>query len=81
MKATKTTYMVEGCKEPCWEVTDGFSMVRISPFYHYVGRDTLLVSEYIDGDFNSEEEINGDFASLTASDAVRIAKENCAYLN
>lgn len=80
MKATKTTYDVYGCPEPCWVVGSEDTYVRIAPFYHIIGKNTLLVSEYVDGEFNSSEEINGDFDSLTASDAIRIAKQHSVYI-
>lgn len=77
----KTTYLVEGCQEPCFEVSDGSTMVRIAKMYHYIGRDTLAISEYLDGEWNGSEEQNGDFDSLTEKDAKRIAKEFSVYLN
>ena len=84
MKAIKTTYKVDGCTEPCWVVLSVGVKVRIAKFYHYIGKNTLIVSEIFDENgkelINSEEEINGDFDSLTAEDAVRIAKNNSAYI-
>ena len=81
IKSEKTTYLVEGVQEPCFEVTDGFAMVRIATCYHYLGSNTLYVSVYLDGKWNGSDEITGDFDSLTEKDAIRIAKENCVYLN
>lgn len=81
MKAIKTTYEVDGCIEPCWEVGSDNTFVRISKFYHLIGRHTLLVREYVDGEFNSEEEVTGDFDSLTAQDAIRIAKQHSVYIH
>lgn len=84
MKTIKTTYQVDGCTEPCWVVLSVGVKVRIAKFYHYIGRNTILVSEIFNENgkelVNSEEEIDGDFDSLTASDAVRIAKEHSVYL-
>ena len=84
MKAIKTTYKVDGCTEPCWVVLSVGVKVRIAKFYHYIGKNTLIVSEIFDENgkelINSEEEINGDFDSLTAEDAVSIAKNNSAYI-
>jgi hypothetical protein len=77
----KTTYEVEGCKEPCFEVTDGFTMVRIAKMYHYIGKDTLAMSEYLDGEWNSSDEWTGDFDSLTATEAKRLAQEYSVYLS
>lgn len=76
----KTTYEVEGCKEPCLEVTDGFTMVRIAKMYHYVGKDTIIIKEYVDGEFNSSEEWNGDFDSMTEAKAKQVAKAFSVYL-
>lgn len=78
--AKKTHYCVEGFDEPCFEVSNGFVTIRIAPYYHYIGANTLMVTEYIDGDYNSSEELRGDFQSLTEADAIRIAKEYSAYL-
>ena len=76
----KTTYEVEGCKEPCFEVSDGYTMVRIAKMYHLIGKNTLIVKEYLDGDYNSSEELDGDFDSLTPSSAKNIAQKFSVYL-
>ena len=76
----KTTYEVEGCKEPCFEVTDGYTMVRIAKMYHYLGKNTLAITEYLDGDYNSSDEWNGDFDSLSEAYAKRIAQKYSAYI-
>lgn len=81
IKVTRTTYMVEGMNEPCIEVSDGYTMVRISKCYHYIGKDTLYLAEYLDGDFNSNEEWDGDFDSLTDNDARRLAKKFSIYIS
>ena len=80
MQVVRTTFLVDGINEPCIEVRNNGTMVRISKFYHYVGRDTLLLKEFIDGDYNSSEEINGDFDTLTKDEAERIAKKFSVYL-
>ena len=77
----KTTYDVDGYSEPCFEVTDGYVMVRIAPCYRLVGANTIFVTEYIDGEFNSREEWKGDFNSLTKQQATMIAKKCSAYLS
>lgn len=76
----KTTYEVDGCKEPCFEVSDGYTMVRIAKMYHYIGRNTLIINEYLDGEYNSSEEWNGDFDSMTNAEAKKIAQSYSAYL-
>lgn len=81
MEVNRTTFEVEGCKEPCIEVTDGFSMVRIHKCYHYFGHNTTYVTEYVDGEFNSREEIDRHFESITDAAAIKLAKEFCVYLN
>jgi hypothetical protein len=48
--------------------------------YHYIGNDTLEVSEYLDGEFNGSEEIIGDFDTLTEDGAKNIARRYSAYL-
>lgn len=52
IEVKKTTYMVDGCQEPCFEVSDGYTMVRIAKMYHYIGWNTLAMSEYLDGEWN-----------------------------
>ena len=80
IEVKKTTYEVEGCEEPCFEVTDGFTMVRIAKMYHYIGKDTLILTEYLDGKYNSSDEWTGDFDSLTHAKAKKIAQAYSAYL-
>lgn len=80
IKVKKTTYEVEGCKEPCFEVTDGFTMVRIAKMYYYLGKSTLLIKEYVDGEYNSSDEWTGDFDKLTPAKAKSIAQKYSAYL-
>jgi len=81
IEVNETTYLVEGCQEPCFEVSDGYTMVRIAKMYHYIGRDALVLTEYLDGEFNSSDEWDGDFDSLTESDAKALAKKFSAYLS
>ena len=81
IEVKKSTYMVEGCQEPCFEVSDGYTMVRIAKMYHYIGRDTLVLTEYLDGEYNSSDEWDGDFDSLTESDAKNLAKKFSVYLS
>lgn len=80
LEVKKTTYMVDGCKEPCWEVSNGYTIVRIAPFYHYIGHDTITLLEYLGGEFNSVEEWDYDFGELTQSDAIVLAKQFSVYL-
>ena len=80
LEVKKTTYEVEGCKESCWEVSNGYTMVRIAPYYHYIGDNTILCTEYLDGDFNSQEEWERDFDSLDEREVLEIAKEFSVYL-
>lgn len=80
IKIEKTTYSVEGSTEPCYLVSNSYATVRISKCYHLIGRNTLYVTTFLDGEWNGEEEIDGDFESLTFMEARRIAKQNCAYL-
>lgn len=82
MKVRKTTYKVYGSEEPCFEVSsdDNSVMVRISTCYHYLGSNSIYVTEYIDGEFNSIEEIRGDFKFLTEDEAISIAKRISVYI-
>lgn len=80
LEVKKTTYEVDGCKEPCWEVSNGYTIVRIAPFYHYIGHDTIILSEYLDGEFNSVEEWDYDFGELNQNDVLRLAKKFSVYL-
>ena len=76
----RTTFRVDGIDEPCIIVTDGFTKVRISKCYHYIGEDSLYLYEYLDGEYNNSEEWEGDYDLLTDADAVRLAKKFCVYL-
>lgn len=77
----KTTYKVDGCfEEKCFEVSDGFTMVRIAKMYHHIGKNSLAITEFVDGDYNASDEWVGDFDSLTEADAKRIAQKYSIYL-
>ena len=80
LKVERTTYQVDGVDEPCIMVGDGFAQVRISALYHYIGKNTLLVSEFLDGENNGEAELIGDFESLTDDDARKIALGYSVYI-
>lgn len=80
LSVEKTTYDVDGCKEPCWVVSNGYTIVRIAPCYHLVGRNTIVLTEFLDGDFNSEEEWDMDFDSIDKSSAIKIANRFSVYL-
>lgn len=79
-KVTRTTFEADGVKEPCIVVSNDYAQVRISKYYHYVGSDTLNITEYIDGEFNSQEEWQGDYDLLSDFDAICLAKQYSAYL-
>lgn len=80
LEIKKTTYMVEGCEEPCWEVSNGYTMVRISKLYRLVGRPTILLTEYLGGDWNGNEEFEAYFDGLDEFFAERMAKQFSVYL-
>ena len=82
MKVERTTYLVDGCKEPCIIVSsdDGFVKVRISKMYHYIGNDTLYLVELIGDAYNSSEEWEGDFDLLTDKEAIALARKFSIYL-
>lgn len=81
IEVKKTTYLVDGIQEPCYEVSDDYAMVRIAKCYHMVGRDTLYLTEYLDGEWNGSDEWDGDFDALHDFDAKRLAKQFSVYLN
>lgn len=84
MKVEKTTFEVDGIQEPCLLVSsdDNFVQVRISTCYHLIGRDNILVREYIDGEFNSEDEWCNfhSIKEMTEKDALDVAKKFSAYI-
>lgn len=80
LQVKKTTYKVDGYKEPCFEVSNGFAMVRLAKCYHLIGGDTLLMTEYLDGNWNAQEEWMVDFDALTKADARELAKRFSVYL-
>lgn len=80
LKVQRTTFLVDGIEEPCILVGEEFAQVRISTMYHYIGANTLCVREILDGEFNSEDELIGDFDLLSDDDARRIAKSVSAYV-
>jgi len=52
---------------------DGSHTFRVNKFYHMTSRDTTLMTEFCDGDFNSQEELDVDFEKLTPAEAYRAA--------
>ena len=80
IEVKKTTYEVEGCTEPCFEVSNGNTMVRIAKMYHYIGNDSISLTEYLDGEYNSSDEWTGDFEELSETDVKLMAKKFSAYL-
>lgn len=83
MKTRKTKYVVEGRKEPCWEISsdDGFVMVRLAPYYHYYGKTTILATEFLSAKFNASEEFEKiEFDKLNKRKATDIASSWSAYL-
>lgn len=80
IEVKKTTYKVQGCEEKCWEITNGSIMVRIAKLYHLIGRDTIVLTEYDNGNYQNDEEWDIDFDTITKSDALRIAKQFSIYL-
>lgn len=80
LQVKKTTYVVDGCKEPCWEVSDGYTMVRIAKCYYLIGDDTMILTEYLDGVFNSREEWCEFFDDLNEKTAIEFAKRFSIYL-
>ena len=83
MKVERTTYKVDGCNEPCINVTsdDGYVLVRIAKLYHIIGEDTILLTEYLGGAYDNDEEFEVDFDSITDEDAIRLAKGFSVYLH
>lgn len=80
LEVKKTTYEVEGYEEPCWEVSNGYTMVRISKMYRLAGKPSILLTEFLDGEWNDSEEWNGDFDGLDSFFAERMAKQYSVYL-
>lgn len=80
MKVVRTKYKVDDMDEPCIIVGDDFAKVRISKCYHLIGKDTLNMTEFLDGEFNGSDEFTGDFDTLSDEDAIRLAREFSAYI-
>ena len=80
VEVKETTYEVDGYKEPCFEVTDGYTLVRIAPCYHLIWKDAILITEYLDGEFNSSEELDYEWNDIDEEEALDIAKRYSAYL-
>lgn len=80
IEVKKTTYTVEGCDEPCWEVCNGYTMIRISPLYRIAGRPSILLTEYLDGEWNGNEEFDEEFDGVDAWFAEHLAKQFSCYI-
>ena len=81
LKVKRTTFEADGVDEPCIIVSNDFAAVRISKCYHLIGEDSLFMTEFLDGEFNGQEEWVGDYDLLSDFDAVTLAKQYSAYLN
>lgn len=81
LKVKRTTYKVDGVNEPCILVGEGTVQVRIAKCYHLIGKDTLYLTEFLNGEFNAQEEWDGDYDSLSVHDARELAKKFSVYLN
>lgn len=84
LEVKKTTYLVQGCTEPCIIVknknNNPRTYVRISNCYHFIGSNSLFIEEFIDGDLNAGEEYKGNFANLTDLEAIKLAKDFSVYI-
>ena len=80
LEVKKTTYEVDGYEEPCWEVSNGYTMVRISKLYRLIGRPSILLTEFLGGEWNGNEEFDGNFDELDGFFAERMAKQYSVYL-
>lgn len=83
MKIERTTFEVDGCTEPCIEVTSSgsdYAMVRIHPCYHLIGNNTVYATEYCDGAFNSQDEYDFEFEELTRNQIMHIAREQSIHI-
>lgn len=80
LQVKRTTYKVDGIDEPCIIVDGGYAKVRIAKCYHLIGNDSLYVTEFLGGDYNSSDEISGDYNNLTDSDVIRIARNYSVYI-
>jgi hypothetical protein len=80
IQVKKTTYVDEGCTEPCWEVSNGYTVVRISKLYRIIGRPSIQITEFLGGEWNGCEEFDADFDELDSFFAERMAKQYSVYL-
>lgn len=77
LKVTKTTYMVEGEKQPCYKVYDPENRseyIRIVPYYHYIGATTTLAQQICDKRVNSSEELGFKWSEMNKQLALYIAR-------
>lgn len=79
-KVKRTTYVVDGFVEPCFEVTNGYTLVRIAPCYHSIDKDTIIITEFLGGEFNAEDEWDYEYDYLDCKDALCLAKRYSIYL-
>lgn len=80
LEVNRTTFKVEGVDEPCIIVSNGYTEVRISKCYHFMGRDSLYMRESLGSEYNNEEEWVGEFDLLSDYDAIELAKQFSVYL-
>lgn len=56
-----------------FDLGDGHT-IRVAPFFHYIGNDSLLATEFYDGEWNAEEELSGNYDRLTPQELYEIIK-------
>lgn len=72
---TKTN--VYEVRELRFEGSEDFA--RIFPLHDCCGRKCVRIKCYLDGEFESDDDVYGDFENMTLPEAYRLAKELCVY--
>lgn len=84
MKAIKTQYNAGyGEMQDCIKVisdNDPETYVRFAPLYSLIGSTKVIMTEYVNGEFNSSDTLGVDWEDLTLEDAERIVKKESVYL-
>lgn len=79
-KLIETTYATSSCtfkvKELCFENGDRARFFKLASC---LGRKCVRITCYINGEYETQDDMYGDFDNLTPAEAYRLAKEVCIY--
>lgn len=81
IKKYETEYDTYKVREHKFDGTNDFARFFNQSGVDSFGRGSMLVKCYVDGEYQSEDEVYGSLKTLTPSEAYRLAKSVCVYFD